>query len=175
MFFIKKQTPDEDIQKIEEKLLKHIEEVNHPEYRKIRYSLEIDWDEEKRLAFMVRLEKERSRRDKTFTEMVLWYIDEKGLRDSKVYKAAHIDRRLYSKMICDKEYKPSKDTCLSFVFALQLPVDEAKELLEKAGYTLSKSIRREIALEFLLREGIYELDTVNRILMDLGEKTIGRD
>lgn len=48
----------------------------------------------------------------TFVDMLIRYINKKGWRDTKVYKAAQIDRRLFSKIMSDREYKPSKDTAL---------------------------------------------------------------
>ena len=48
----------------------------------------------------------------TFVDMLTRYINMKGWRDTKVYKAAQIDRRLFSKIMSDREYKPSKDTAL---------------------------------------------------------------
>lgn len=48
----------------------------------------------------------------TFVDMLIRYINKKGWRDTKVYKAAQIDRRLFSKIMSDREYKPSKNTAL---------------------------------------------------------------
>ena len=54
-------------------------------------------------------------RDLTFVEMVRIYIENKKMKDSKVYKAGLMDRRLFSKVINDVDYKPSKDTVFSFI------------------------------------------------------------
>ena len=48
----------------------------------------------------------------TFVDMLIRHINKKGWRDTKVYKAAQIDRRLFSKIMSDREYKPSKNTAL---------------------------------------------------------------
>ena len=112
--------------------------------------------------------------EKTFTESLISIIDSKQLRDTDVYKAAHIDRRLFSKIVSDREYSPSKDTALALVFALKLSPDEAMDLLSRAGYSLSHSIKRDLILEFLLQKEEYDLIYVNEVLYSLGQKPLGR-
>lgn len=43
-----------------------------------------------------------------FVEQMLEFIEDKGLKDSTVYKAAQIDRRLFSKIVSDRSYKPAR-------------------------------------------------------------------
>lgn len=112
--------------------------------------------------------------NQTFVERLLYHINRKGVRDSAVYQAAQIDRRLFSKMVSDKNYKPSKDTAIALLFALKLSLDEAKDMLGRAGYTFSHSNKRDIILEFLFRERVCNLMEVNEILHRLEQKTLGR-
>lgn len=111
----------------------------------------------------------------TFVDKLLSYIREKDLTEPEVYKAAQIDRRLFSKIISNKDYKPSKDTVLAFIFALRLTLGEGKDLLERAGYTLSHSIRRDIILEYFIKERVYNLNNINAFLYNMSEKIIGRN
>ena len=78
-------------------------------------------------------------------------------------------------MLCNRDYQPSKDTVLALVFALKLNLTEAKDLLERAGYTLSHSIKRDIILEYFIKEGIYNLNNINAFLYNMNEKVIGRN
>ena len=110
----------------------------------------------------------------TFVEQTIKLIREKGLKDNKVYKAAQIDRRLFSKIMSDLHYKPSKDTALALSYALELSVDQAKDLLSRAGYSLSHSDKRDIIMEFFFRERIYNITEINCILENLEQKIIGR-
>ena len=112
--------------------------------------------------------------NKSFTEKLIDLINEKGLRDTDVYKAAQMDRRLFSKIMSDREFKPSKDTALALVFALRLSLPEAADLLSRAGYSLSHSSKRDVILEFFIREGIYDLTDINAVLDNLEQKIIGR-
>lgn len=102
----------------------------------------------------------------TFQEALLKYIDDKGLTDVEVYKSAEIDRRHFSKIRSNKHYAPRKDTVIKFCLSLSLSIEESKDLLEKAGYALSKSLMRDIIIEFCIRKHIYTLMEVNEFLYD---------
>ena len=139
----------------------------------VKYSRE--QDEEALKTLMERLASAPVRqRQKTFVEKLMELIDEKGLTDPKVYKKAQIDRRLFSKMMSDVKYQPAKDTCLAIALAMQLTPDETADLLSRAGYALSRSLRRDVMIEYFIREGISDLHTVNEVLTRLGEKKLGR-
>lgn len=110
----------------------------------------------------------------TFVQKLQHYIYKRGLVETQVYKAALMDRRLFSKIMSNKDYKPSKDTALALIFALKLGMEEAVDLLERAGYTLSHSIRRDIIIEYFIKERIYNLNNINAFLYNMNEKIIGR-
>lgn len=110
----------------------------------------------------------------SFVDKMLDYIKIKQLRDSEVYKAAQIDRRLFSKIASDRAYKPAKDTCIALSFALRLTLCEANDLLSRAGYALSHSSKRDIIIEYFFKERIYNLNDINEVLFSLEQKMIGR-
>lgn len=112
--------------------------------------------------------------NKTFVDILTAYIRQKDLRDSQVYKAARIDRRLFSKIISDRQYKPSKDTAIALAIALELTLEQTNDLLSRAGYTLSHSNKRDVIIEYFLHERIYHLDDINLVLFNLDQKIIGR-
>ena len=112
--------------------------------------------------------------DLTFVDILTRYINEKGWRDSRVYKAAQMDRRLFSKMMSDRNYKPSKDTAVALVIALELSLKQANDLLSRAGYALSHSNKRDVIIEYFIRERIYNLSDINEVLYRLDQKIIGR-
>lgn len=115
-----------------------------------------------------------AKREESFSEMLLRVIDEKGLKDSDVYKRANIDRRLFSKIRGNEDYSPSKKTAISFCLALQLELDEAKKLLATAGYTLSASSRFDLIIMYLIENCEYNVHFANIVLEDYGEGTLSR-
>lgn len=120
------------------------------------------------------LDKVLAKKEESFSEMLLRMIDERGLKDSEVYKSANIDRRLFSKIRGDEDYVPSKKTAISFCLALQLDIIEAKRLLATAGYTLSSSSRFDLIIMYLIETGEYSIHFANIVLDDYGEGTLSK-
>ena len=120
-----------------------------------------------------RLKELMDRREETFSEMLIRLIDERGLKDSVVYRKANIDRRLFSKIRNDIQYAPSKKTVLAFAVALELSLDETKDLLMKAGYAFSNSSKSDIIISFFIENGQYDVFTINEILFAYGQPILG--
>ena len=105
-----------------------------------------------------------SRMDKSFSTRLLKLIDKKGKTDVEVYKKAHIDRRLFSKIRSDKEYKPSKNTVVALIIALELNDLEATELINSAGYSFSLDIKEDVVVLYFIENGLYDIDLINEVL-----------
>ncbi len=104
--------------------------------------------------------------EETFSQRVLHLIDSKNLKDADVYKAAGMDRRLFSKLRSNKDYQPTKTTALVLCLALRLSPGEARDLLELAGFSFSRASGRDIIVHICLEHRIYQLMEVNTILYE---------
>lgn len=109
---------------------------------------------------------------KTFQEELLDYIEQKGMTNREFYKAAFLDRKLFSAIKNNVDYQPSKETAVACCFGLKLSLDEAKDLIGLAGYELSLSIKWDKVVYYCLKNEIYDFDSINYLFYLLHEKGI---
>ena len=99
-----------------------------------------------------------------FKTLLFKFIDDRRLTDPEVYNKVHIDRRQFSKIRCDDNYHPSKETVILLALALELTIEELEELLESASYSLPKNNHYDLIIRFCFINKIYKLTEVNELL-----------
>lgn len=107
--------------------------------------------------------------EETFSQRLLRMIDERGMTDAQAYAKACVDRRHFSKIRKDVNYAPNKKTVLAFAIALELSLDETKDLLQSAGYALSRSSKTDIIVAYFLQNKIYDMIELNEVLYAYGQ------
>lgn len=111
--------------------------------------------------------------DAGFSETLLQLIDRTGKKDSEIYKKANVDRKLFSKIRNNMDYRPSKTTALAFAFALELDVDETKDFISRAGFALSHSSKFDVIVEYFLVNRNYNVFELNEVLFAFDQPLIG--
>lgn len=109
----------------------------------------------------------------TWSESLLRMITEKGYSDVEVYRRANVDRKLFSKIRSNKDYKPKKNTAVAFALALKLNLDETKDFIGRAGYAFSPSSKFDLIVEYFIEHEVYDFMTINMALFEHKEPLLG--
>ncbi len=108
----------------------------------------------------------------TFSEYLMYLIESRGLKNADVYKKSLVDKKIFSKIKNDADYKPSKLTALCLCIGAQLNMDQARDLLARAGYAFSPSSKTDIIFSYFIENGIYDIIELDIQLEEYGEKCI---
>lgn len=106
--------------------------------------------------------------ESTFSEFLLDLLKERDGKDSEVYKRAEISKQLFSKIMSNKDYKPTKDTAIQLAIGLKLDLNQTQKLLKKAGYALTRSSKTDLVVEYCIKNKIYSVTFINEALSDCG-------
>jgi hypothetical protein len=103
---------------------------------------------------------------KTFARTLLEYVSSRCEGKAKVcYARAGLSRQLYSKIISNPELGVKKRTVMQLCIGLKLPIEEANAFMAVAGYCFSKSNFEDMAFQWCIKNGVYNIFDVNDLLV----------
>lgn len=110
---------------------------------------------------------------KSFSEKLLEYIVKRGITNAECYRYANVSRQIFSNIISSENYVPKKHIVLGFAIALQLNIEETKDLLESAGFALSDTYNLDKIVSFFIEREIFDIFRINAALQAYDEKQLG--
>ena len=111
--------------------------------------------------------------DAGFTETLLKLIDETGKKDSEIYKKANVSKQHFSKIRNNPYYQPTKATAIAFALALELDVDQTNDLIGRAGYTLTRSSRFDLIVQYYIEKKNFNIVEINVTLYEFDQTLLG--
>ena len=103
-------------------------------------------------------------KSKNFNEFLFSYIDKSGFKDSEIYKKVDIDRKLFSKIRCNKNYIPKRNVIIKLCLSLKLNKYDFNKLLNSAGYTLKNNTNFDLIISYCIENNIYDYNIINDYL-----------
>ena len=111
--------------------------------------------------------------DAGFTETLLGLIDKTGKKDSEIYKKANISKQHFSKIRNNLDYKPTKSTAIALALALELSLEDTKDLISRAGYALTNSSKFDLIIRYFIEQGNYNVVEINVVLYKFDQALLG--
>ena len=111
--------------------------------------------------------------DAGFTETLLELINKTGKKDSEIYKKANISKQHFSKIRNNPHYQPTKATAIALALALELDIDQTNDLIGRAGYTLTRSSRFDLIIQYYIERKNYNIVEINITLYEFDQVLLG--
>jgi len=101
----------------------------------------------------------------TFFETLITYLKRTELSEPAFYTKADISRQVWHSMVCGK--LPRRDTLYKAILTLELSYVEATLLMNKAGYEMDWSNKRNLVIIFCLIHKIFNHSRIDNLLVTL--------
>lgn len=100
-------------------------------------------------------------RGETFSCMLDRLREEKNMTGPELYQKAEVGKSVYSRIMNNMNYRPAKITAVAFGLALELPWDKFNELVQSAGYAMTRSSTFDAIIEYCVLNGTYDIAEIN--------------
>ena len=87
----------------------------------------------------------------------MYLIQERKMENAEVWKRAIVDKKIFSKIKNNVNYRPNKLTALCLCVGAKLNLDETRDLLARAGYALSPCDKTDIIFSYFIENEIYDM------------------
>ena len=111
--------------------------------------------------------------DAGFSETLLKLIDRTGKKDSEIYTKANLSRQHFSKIRNNPHYQPTKPTAIALALALELDLEQTRDLIGRAGYALTTSSKFDVIIMYFIRERNFNLFDINAALFEFDQSLLG--
>ena len=119
------------------------------------------------------LEEELENIGMSFHDKLFELIDKVGLDNKDVWKRANLDRKHFSKIQCDEKYHPKKKTVMALCIALELDLEQSKDLLARADWAFSPSSKVDLIVQKAIMDRQYDIYQLNLLLFLYTNETLG--
>ena len=119
------------------------------------------------------LEEMLKQADAGFTQTLLKLIDERGKKDSEVYKKANLTKQHFSKIRNNPDYRPTKPTAIALALALELDLEGTRDLIGRAGYALTNSSKFDLIIRYFIENRVYDVVRINCVLFEHDQNLLG--
>ena len=119
------------------------------------------------------LEDELANMGASFHDKLFELIDASHLDNKDVWKRANLDRKHFSKIQCDMNYHPKKKTVMALCIALELDLEQSKDLLARADWAFSPSSKVDLIVQKAIIDKQYDIMQLNLTLFKYTNEILG--
>ncbi len=111
--------------------------------------------------------------DESFRQILFRYLRKSKKTNVEIYTKGGMTRKLFSKIVSTDNYLPKKATIFCLIIGMELDIDDALDLLNAAGYSLSNSIKLDKIVKAYVEIGDYDINKINEALESCNEPLLG--
>jgi O-acetyl-ADP-ribose deacetylase (regulator of RNase III) len=119
------------------------------------------------------LEEELENVGMSFHDKLFELIGMSGMDNKDVWKRANLDRKHFSKIQCDEQYHPKKKTVMALCIALELDLEQARDLMARADWAFSPSSKVDLIVQKAIIDKQYDIYQLNLVLFQYTNEILG--